>query len=161
MRLQEVVPPRTDFYLGAATLAAFIAAVAIAYYQPFAPDADMNDNPFQLAARMQDRRIKVDWDATHPALQGATGATLTVHEAGVRKEYDVTSDVLASGGLDYLQSAPEALLSLTVHRPNEEDSRAFVRVISAVEPPRPAPTASAPKPRPPENTTRTRRGRRR
>jgi hypothetical protein len=159
VRLLEGMPRGVEFYLGAATLSALVAATALAYYQPFVPEADLHNNPFILKAKVENNRLQVDWDAEHPALDGAEGGTLRVLEGADRKEYPVERKVLQSGGLDYLQSGPEALLSLTIHHQKRRDVTAYVRLVSA--PPPPQPVVAEAKPRPTPTQTRTRRGRRR
>jgi hypothetical protein len=148
-----------EFYLGLATLIALVTATALAYYQPLLPEPNLTENPFTLAAQSEDNRLRVDWDANHPALRHAKHGTLTVIEAGTEKQYTVEESVLRKGGLDYLQTAPEALLSLTIHRSNRADITAYVRRVSAPEPPKPVVAEAKPETR--RAPARTRRARRR
>jgi hypothetical protein len=88
----------------------------------------------ELRVADQDNRLRVDWDATNPAVLTAQGGTLEVEDGGTFNRYPVDPEILRKGGLDYVRRSDDVLLTLTLYHDGRPDLQASVRRIAPIGP---------------------------
>ena len=84
----------------------------------------------ELRVADQGGRIRVDWNANNPLIQSAQGATLEVEDGGSFNRYPVASNILKSGGLDYIRRSEDVLLTLTLYHDGHAGVQSSVRRIA-------------------------------
>lgn len=134
------------------------AAAALLMSRPAARNDDSQKPNLNLKVADQKGRMRIDWDASNPAVQAAEGATLEVQDGGSIQRYPVEPGILKSGGLDYVRRSEDVLLTLTLLHGGQPGSQSSVRRIAPVEQ---QVTAAAPKPQPRRRSSSRSRGRRR
>jgi len=116
---------RAEFHLLLWTAILAILTTAILLVRPLSNQEINPRSSLELRVADQGGRMRVDWDANSPVIQTAQGATLEVRDGGVFNRYPVESNILRSGGLDYVRRSDDVLLILTLYhdgRPGVQSS---------------------------------------
>jgi hypothetical protein len=123
-----------EYYLLLGTL--FLAALtaAILFAKPLTARQNKAKPSLELRVADKEGRIRVDWDASNPAIQAAQGATLEVEDGGAFNRYPVEASILRSGGLDYVRKTDDVLLTITLYHDGRPGLQSSVRRISPVGP---------------------------
>jgi len=122
-----------DFYLLFWAILLASAATVILLARPLSARHTKPRPTLDLRVADQNGRMRIDWDASDPAIQGAQGATLEVEDGGVLNRYPVEANVLRSGGLDYVRRSDDVFLTLTLYQDGHPGAQSSVRRIAPIQ----------------------------
>ena len=124
---------RPEFQLLIWTLIFAALTVVILITRPMTTKPAKPRPDLHLKVADDNGRMRVDWDASNPAIQSAQGGTLEVEDGGVFNRYPVEAKILRSGGLDYVRRSEDVLLTLTLFHDGRPGAQSTVRRIAPIQ----------------------------